>query len=121
MTDEINILTEIRRAYKRAMVNASYAEMLECLKALKALENAESALRDRIARQNPQLLTLDELRKYKHGDPIYLVDTEKPENTGWELWAADLPDGHPDTIAYGKTWFAYRTKPELPEQEGILK
>lgn len=57
MTDEINTLTEIRRAYKRAMVNASYFEMLECQKAIKALEDAESALRDRIARQNPQLLT----------------------------------------------------------------
>mgnify|MGYP001106896046 CR=1 FL=1 len=85
-------------------------------KKYEAIDCSISALRDRIARQNPQPLTLKELRKYKHGDPIYLVDTEKPENTGWELWAADLPDGHPDTIAYGKTWFAYRTKPEPTER-----
>lgn len=75
---------------------------------------AAEALNELDAENEP--LTLKELRKYKHGDPIYLVDTEKPENTGWELWAADLPDGHPDTIAYGKTWFAYRRPPRKDDE-----
>ena len=105
MTDEQKQAYEWALNQQYQSVAAKYARTL-----------AEYIRQDRIARQNPRLLTLDELRKYKHGDPIYLVDTEKPENTGWELWAADLPDGHPDTIAYGKTWLAYRTKPEPPER-----
>lgn len=125
MTDEINILTEIRRAYKRAMVNASYAEMLECLKALKALEDAESALRDRIARQNPQPLTLDELRGMDgESQPVYLVSERYAEGNGWKICHGMTDNG---MIDFGdEAWaaqvfdegyvIAYRTKPELPER-----
>lgn len=120
MTDEeaLEYWEKIRKTFMEHYESEdSYWGRHHWMTSVQAVDAALSALRDRIALQNPQPLTLDELRKYKHGDPIYLVETEKPENTGWELWAADLPDGHPDTIAYGKTWFAYRTKPEPPERE----
>ena len=82
-----------------------------------ALDMAISALRQQDARKNDPL-TLDELRRME-GQPVYIV-----ENT--EYWAIVnsfdqagvylLSYGNPDDYGYfglyGKTWLAYRQKPE---------
>ena len=90
-----------------------------------ALDMAISALRqqeqlDKVSQGSSQdkLLTLDELRRME-GQPVYIV-----ENT--EYWAIVnsfdqagvylLSYGNPDDYGYfgfyGKTWLAYRQKPE---------
>ena len=84
-----------------------------------ALEMAISALRQQETVTNAkEPLTLDELRKMD-GEPVYIV-----ENT--EYWAIVnsfdqagvylLSYGNPDDYGYfgfyGKTWLAYRQKPE---------
>lgn len=54
---------------------------------------------------NPPL-TLEELREMD-GDPVYLVDLEYPDNSGWGIWPCV------DVLAsYGTSWLAYRRKPE---------
>ena len=82
-----------------------------------ALDMAISALRQQDIRKNDPLI-LDELRRME-GQPVYIV-----ENT--EYWAIVnsfdqagvylLSYGNPDDYGYfgfyGKTWLAYRQKPE---------
>ena len=82
-----------------------------------ALDMAISALRQQVQERN-EPLTLDELRRME-GQPVYIV-----ENT--EYWAIVnsfdqagvylLSYGNPDDYGYfglyGKTWLAYRQKPE---------
>ena len=84
---------------------------------IEALDMAISALRQQGQERN-EPLTLDELRRME-GQPVYIV-----ENT--EYWAIVnsfdqagvylLSYGNPDDYGYfglyGKTWLAYRQKPE---------
>ena len=79
---------------------------------------AVAALRAQQEHENPKPLTPDELRQME-GQPVYIV-----ENT--EYWAIVnsfdqagvylLSYGNPDDYGYfglyGKTWLAYRQKPE---------
>lgn len=95
-------------------------------KKYEAIDCSISALRDRIARQNPKLLTLDELREMD-GEPVWIKFFSRTSKTGkWEgLAIVDtrfesqdfLGDHHLKFIFYGKSWLAYRTKPEPPERE----
>lgn len=66
-----------------------------------------------IAPPNPPL-TLEELQEMD-GEPVYIVDSERPDNSGWEICNSLLTDpwNNCDNVAaYGKTWLAYRRKPE---------
>ena len=79
-----------------------------------ALDLAIAAIREQEERENPKLLTLDELRKMD-GEPVWLQDNEYPENTGWAIWNDVLKECWLDpenTEQYGVFWFAYRSKPK---------
>ena len=94
-----------------------------------ALDLAISALREqghfRDLTKKVEPLTLDELRRME-GQPVYIV-----ENT--EYWAIVnsfdqagvylLSYGNPDDYGYfglyGKTWLAYRQKPEEDKHENL--
>lgn len=89
---------------------------------VQAVDATISALRDRIARQNPQPLTLEELCGMD-GEPVWLKDGI---GEGWFLASAvvgskiyfcekSITIGEPISEC-GKTWLAYRTKPEPPER-----
>ena len=96
---------------------------------LEALDMAISALRQqehfRDLTKKMEPLTLDELRRME-GQPVYIV-----ENT--EYWAIVnsfdqagvylLSYGNPDDYGYfgfyGKTWLAYRQKPEEDKHENL--
>lgn len=85
------------------------------------LIRAIAALREQEKRENPQPITIDELRQMD-GQPVWVVPLD-PEhaNTAWEeycvldgdeadapgieYWAWSLKE-------YGETWIAYRHKPE---------
>ncbi|MDN0032589.1 hypothetical protein [Oscillibacter ruminantium] len=125
MTDEEKAI-----AWCEDLIVQSKEIMPQCSDALKAelaeqmefAETALSTLRDRIARQNPRPLTLDELRKMD-GEPVWLKDGI---GEGWFLASAvvgskiyfcekSITIGEPISEC-GKTWLAYRTKPEPPER-----
>lgn len=86
-----------------------------------ALSAALSALRDRIVRQNPQLLTLEELREMDgEPQPVYLVSERYAEGNGWKICHGMTDNG---MINFGDEAWAvqvfdegyvkgYRTKPE---------
>lgn len=73
--------------------------------------------------QSPKPLTLDELMGMER-DPVWIEDLEEPINSEWlvmrEAWSDGAGsefefEGGEDTFYsedYGKTWLAYRTKPE---------
>lgn len=93
---------------------------------LDALDAAISALRDRIAHQNPQPLTLEELREMD-GEPVWIEFFSKTSRTGkWNGWA--IVDNRFETQEfmemhhlkfsfYGKSWKAYRRPPERSEND----
>lgn len=90
-------------------------------KKYEALDLALSVLRDRIARRNPQLLTLKELRGMGgEPQPVYLVSERYAEGNGWKICHGMTDNG---VINFGdEAWaaqvfdegyvIAYRTKPE---------
>ncbi|WP_040663668.1 hypothetical protein [Oscillibacter ruminantium] len=97
---------------------------------LDALDAAISALRDRIARQNPRPLTLQELQKMA-GEPVYVQHIISPasnrDDGEWLILKSCQPDISQPYVAfkdsglcvyyYGQSWLAYRTKPEPPESD----
>ena len=103
MTNEVAI------SYLEPMVeNAAFESYRE------ALSMATAALREQEERENPKLLTLDELRKMD-GEPVWLQDNEYPENTEWAIWNDVLKEcwlDRENTEQYGVFWFAYRSKPK---------
>lgn len=73
-------------------------------------------------------LTPDELREME-GEPVYIVELCKAPNNRWEILSTTIPvdldsqdvnlesgDCYP-TYTLGKTWFAYRRKPEGSDKE----
>jgi len=90
-----------------------------------ALELSISALRDRIECQNPQPLTIEQLREMA-GEPVYV---QHASGSGFWRICFGVDDGQKNgkikvcfqgvpssmTWDYGKTWLAYRAKPEPPE------
>lgn len=88
---------------------------------------AEYIRQDRIAHQNPQLLTLDELREMDgEPQPVYLVSERYAEGNGWKICHGMTDNG---MIDFGdEAWaaqvfdegyvIAYRTKPEREGNDG---
>lgn len=82
---------------------------------VEALEMAITALREKAERENPQPLTLEELRGMI-GKPVYVVGCG---GGGWEIfegcddcgfWCAD--ESFYSAGGYDKSWTAYRHKPK---------
>lgn len=74
---------------------------------------AAEALREKADRENPQPLTLEELRQMD-GEPVWIDDWWE-DSHGWELSmdAADYFEGERRTEKeYGSIWVAYRHKPK---------
>lgn len=89
--------------------------------------DALEALREKVERENPEPLTLDELRQMD-GEPVWIQNIKNPERSRWELMTYAI---YSETIKmyqvrtcfaqklacirwsdnYGKTWLAYRIKP----------
>lgn len=79
---------------------------------LEAIEMAISALRERIARQNPQPLTLDELRGM--GKKAYWHKSLQSDNDHWSILPEYIAQ-NPENYHYAERWIAYRTEPEPPK------
>lgn len=113
-----------------------WAECLSCGASIEGTENTKGAAiaawnkraqdteaKRRGTEQSPKPLTLDELMGMER-DPVWIEDLEEPINSEWlvmrEAWADGAGsefefEGGEDTFYsedYGKTWLAYRTKPE---------
>ena len=77
-----------------------------------ALAMAISAMRQQDQKNDP--LTLDELREMD-GDPVWCVSLKNSAFNCWGIRFTESVDGYhagfPDET-YGKTWIAYRRKPE---------
>jgi len=57
-------------------------------------------------------LTLEELREMD-GEPVYLIDKDEPIIKEWVIWDKGWTSNwFEDAKNYGKTWLAYRRKPE---------
>lgn len=86
---------------------------------INALSAAISALRDRIAREKPEPLTLAELRKMD-GEPVWCTDI----NGRFGSWAivgayrVESPTEKCRYEYYGQSWLAYRRNPEGSENDG---
>ncbi len=88
-----------------------------------AARMAISALRAQAERENPQPLTLEELRRMD-GEPIWgesLISGKPGEwsilrvvemSKIWFIACAGATQGFGDKDSYGKTWLAYRSKPK---------
>ena len=85
-----------------------------------------SALRDQTERENPQALTLEELKK-RVDKPVYVVSWDVVHTEGWKIYYG--PSRYDDTKTiltfsdgtikwlsnYGKTWAAYAREPKEGE------
>lgn len=79
-------------------------------------EIALQALREQEARENPEPLTIEELRRMD-GEPVWIDDWWE-DSHGWELSmdASDYFEGERRTEKeYGSIWVAYRHKPKEVE------
>lgn len=95
-----------------------------------ALEFAVSALREKLERENPKPLTIEELRQMD-GEPVWVTDPSEPAVSAYctidvcvrfkedrvndKYSEAMIPgDGfsYYQFDKYGKTWIAYRHKPK---------
>ena len=80
---------------------------------VEAVRLSLEALREKAERENPQPLTLEELRQMD-GQPVWIDDWWE-DSHGWELSmdAADYFEGERRTEKeYGSIWVAYRHKPK---------
>lgn len=87
----------------------------------KAVCVAIQAMQEKLERENPEPLGLQEL-KLMVGDPIYCVSLDGEEENQWAIlgysMAGDIGVWAEDIYIflerdYGKTWLAYRHKPDL--------
>lgn len=118
MTDEQKQAYEWALNQQYQSVAARYARTL-----------AEYIRQERIALKNPQPLTLEELRRMD-GEWVWAISSDLDLTvSGWAYIVASqahtLWEYKPDRLLgnvqldfedYGKTWLAYRSKPELPER-----
>lgn len=101
-------------------MTGAWGEMNECnpmvdviRQRLDAINMAQDALRAQQELENPEPLTLDELREMG-GEPVWIVWPGGRIGSQW--WIVDNYDWHmmefDDRNDYGKTWIAYRRKVE---------
>lgn len=88
-----------------------------------------SALQEKQQRENPQPLTLDELRKM-NGQPVWgqsLINDKPGEwfivrivemSATWFIACAGATQGFGDKDTYGESWLAYRRPPEKEDRNG---
>lgn len=86
-----------------------------------ALGIARITIREQVEQENPQPLTLDELRKMD-GEPVYVVDLRRSGGSiaGWIVFSHSedygffprAGHGFFSVSGYGKRWVAYRSKPK---------
>lgn len=93
---------------------------------IRAYTAAIAALQERAERRNPQPLTLEQLRGMV-GNPVYVFSTDEDKPSGYGLVGKTRKvEGQQEIIVptllccfeernYGKTWFAYRSKPETDD------
>lgn len=110
---QLNYASEIREK-KRTIINLSVDNWQE-------INTALTALQEKAERDNPNPLTLDELREID-GEPVWFEWTKDAlfPGGGWKVWGAKYIQAYCDEPAiceeYGKTWLAYLYKPkELKE------
>lgn len=111
-------------AIKNIVAYAYYAESVP-MQVGKAFDVAIAALRAQQERENPEPLTLDELRKMD-GEPVWIVEIEG-NRSYWAIvqrtvrykcydviYMTTLEDAYDYGVStlYGKTWLAYRHKPK---------
>lgn len=89
---------------------------------------ALTSLREKLERDNPQSLTLDELRE-RDGKPVWVQNVKHPERSRWELMVNavysfvnqeySFQTCWPQKLVcyrrgkdYGKTWLAYDYQPK---------
>lgn len=112
-------MNEIEQAIKilDRIVTLLHGDVEKCeqkaVQAHKAMRVAMDALQEKLERLNPKPLTLDELISSRN-EPLYMKDiTNLPFGYGDKWFICDL-DKLPDAFYnYGKTWLAYRHKPDL--------
>lgn len=100
--------------------NYSY---LDCLIRNPYVEGCEDCQNGKPPQEQNEPLTLEELRKMK-GTPIFVIEKLCPEESGWRIIKSFCHDEGIGEIVllgdfdynelnyYGKTWLAYRRKPE---------
>lgn len=99
--------------YNRALSYDYTEAAAEFKRMMEAEQMAIDALREKAERENPQPLTLEELRQMD-GEPVWIDDWWE-DSHGWELSmdAADYFEGERRTEKeYGSIWVAYRHKPK---------
>lgn len=118
-------LSELKTDVKIAYENKTAAQYKNKLIRLGAFVTANfDAIADIIRRQgerdNPQPLTLDQLRG-RSGNPVWVQNTETKRKEGfWDEWAlVNIPKGTAESVItiyrvefYGKTWVAYDYPPK---------
>ena len=60
-------------------------------------------------------LTPEQLRKMD-GQPVWVLDKEKPQDSGWTIWAEEFNDLLSEG-SYGVTWIAYAYHPARIDME----
>lgn len=79
---------------------------------------AADAIKEKLERENPQPLTIEELRQI-NGEPVWLDDKDEPSNTGWVVWTSEHTKYWIEASldpGYGSIWTAYRHKPKEVEK-----
>ena len=107
--------------YNRALANEYTEAAAEFKRMMDSEQMAIDALREKAERENPQPLTLEELRQYERL-PVFLVI----ENLNVKIWVIIDFSGDERTRfsngfrlsndVYGITWIAYRHKPKEGQQ-----
>lgn len=114
-TEEVTKFAEYAQYMAEEMAN-NFTEVKEFYRC------AETALRAQQERENPEPLTLGELREMD-GQPVWCVSmiTGKAEwailrivemKKTWFIAIAGASAGYGDKDTYGQTWLAYRYKPK---------
>lgn len=81
-----------------------------------SLSLAISALREKMERENPKPLALDELQEMGETDWVWLTFPElTPEESGW--YRAKRTYATYSHRHYGETWLAYRSEPKEAQDE----
>lgn len=89
---------------------------------------AADAIKEKLEREDPKPLTIEELRKMD-GEPVYVSDLRRPQNSEYCIIRADEPFVDEFSCAeiagcefdwyqfneYGERWIAYRHKPKEVE------
>gem|GEM_PF-1846632 len=102
-------------------IDNSYVEKDEIKNFNYDLLTAIQALQEKLERENPQPLGLEELRKMD-GEPVWIEIIGKPDLNCWGYHDEDGVNGYTRFTSdddYGKTWLAYRHKPDSVDANKI--